>query len=362
VCSGDVHDTSPQALVPIDDQRAEPLRQMLKDGLCEIAEHGYSHQTRSTTDYSEFVGAPFEQQANLIGKGREELEKVFDCKVVTFIPPWNSFDEKTLRAARGAGLSNFSAATDSSKMEVPLLRLIPATCSLVQLDQAIRQASEFKGRSFIVVLFHSYDFKRGAHFTALKETQETPGQTTLRGLDTLLASIEHSGIPVRTISQLATEPVGMDAMTSIESQRLQLSAIQELLPGPLRFRSLFLPQRSASGELAHLLKSHVVNTLLILYGCTFLAGALTAFMAGKLKSQHDYARKSMLGLGCIGCVLCVYQFCGRGDIRIYALVMPLVFFFPILWYWSRGIARCGNQGGLTNEAKSERTFFKGSVI
>jgi hypothetical protein len=45
VASGDCHDPRPQELIPLSIAKIEMLRQAAQEGVIEIAQHGYSHQT-----------------------------------------------------------------------------------------------------------------------------------------------------------------------------------------------------------------------------------------------------------------------------------------------------------------------------
>lgn len=90
------------------------LKELISIGMVEIAQHGVFHR------YNE-VGA--EMQASQMSfewvrDGKEYLEKVFDTKVETFIPPANTMDPVTLSYLNKLGLHLFSSGVVmSSKRE-----------------------------------------------------------------------------------------------------------------------------------------------------------------------------------------------------------------------------------------------------
>jgi peptidoglycan/xylan/chitin deacetylase (PgdA/CDA1 family) len=77
------------------------LQALLKQGLAEIALHGYAHANLGTTTLkTEFLGQPLQAQTRKISEGKEYLEKVFGQKIITFIPPFNSYDLNTVQALK----------------------------------------------------------------------------------------------------------------------------------------------------------------------------------------------------------------------------------------------------------------------
>lgn len=101
VCQVSCHDPRPQPLLPLSEEKVDLIREAVKAGLIEVALHGFSHQTRGKSfwfGHSEFRGLSPKNQMEKIRTGKEYLERVFGCRVVTFIPPWNSYDQSTIMA------------------------------------------------------------------------------------------------------------------------------------------------------------------------------------------------------------------------------------------------------------------------
>jgi hypothetical protein len=160
LCSINQEDPSPQSILPIDSNRADILKTALKEGIIEIALHGYSHQTTDKNEFSEFSGISLEQQVEKITKGKRYLEKVLDCTVTTFIPPWNQYDINTLKALDMLKFSTISADPRGEVINNTALKFLPETCSLWDLRREIETTrNSTENQKVIVVLFHGYNFK-----------------------------------------------------------------------------------------------------------------------------------------------------------------------------------------------------------
>jgi len=107
----DVHDPKPQEYLPLPEERAQLFAGAAREGVLEIAQHGYSHQTNGlqAEGYSEFAGLKYEEQVQKIKKGKEFLEQKLGMPVLTFVPPWNSYDVDTLRALEQTGFQCLSS-------------------------------------------------------------------------------------------------------------------------------------------------------------------------------------------------------------------------------------------------------------
>jgi peptidoglycan/xylan/chitin deacetylase (PgdA/CDA1 family) len=160
VCAGDIHDPSPMAIVPLTSEKAAILRTGFKDGILDVAVHGYSHQTNNAKQWSEFSGLDYQRQVERLDKGKKLLEGVIDAPVTTFVPPWNRYDLNTLRALEQLGFSTLSADEKGEVAEDSKLNFLPASCGLSQLRGAIEAARGFSdNQPVIVALFHAYDFR-----------------------------------------------------------------------------------------------------------------------------------------------------------------------------------------------------------
>lgn len=131
-----------------------------RKGLIEIAQHGYSHEQRSSTkggEKSEFVGLAANEQARLIGEGRDLLTQMFGCDITGFVPPWNTCDINTLKTARDLGFQYFSAGFDAPT--VKKLTWLPRTCQIKHIVDAVEEARRYAwSRPLVIAIMHSYDF------------------------------------------------------------------------------------------------------------------------------------------------------------------------------------------------------------
>ena len=161
ICVVNPESTAKQKTVPLSASKISFLKEAIKDGLAEIALHGFSHQTiddSTPSKYSEFKGQAFKWQQTRIVAAKEYLEKVLEMPVVTFIPPWNSYDSSTLKAVRQAGFLNFSSSIFGVYKVGAGLQFLPSTCSLRSLFKTVKLARRLPDKNpLIVVLFHQGD-------------------------------------------------------------------------------------------------------------------------------------------------------------------------------------------------------------
>lgn len=159
VCEVSVHDPSPQDVIPLTSRKGDILKTAFKDGILDIALHGYSHQTISAKRRVEFSGLEYNSQVERLTKGKKFLEAMIDAPITTFIPPWNIYDLNTLLALEELGFSTISAGIQGEADGNSLLNFLPATCDLSQLRDAVIVArSSSDTQPVVVVLFHQFDF------------------------------------------------------------------------------------------------------------------------------------------------------------------------------------------------------------
>lgn len=273
VCSGDLHDPSPHPLLELDPRKAGLLKEPGVDGLFEVAQHGFSHQTRPGRPpkaWTEFSGRPLQEQIELMRKGRVLLTKLFGEQPKTFIPPWNSYDLATLDAARACGFSFFSADTygpvrDSS------LQFVPATTELRDLKRVCQSAARSPDPlPVIIALFHEYDFR---------EVDPVRGNITLVEISQLLDWVaSRPEIKTTTIHEI----IGADA------QRYKALRIQERVMNSLpwwlrRIFDLDFPDGNypAFATIAHL-KPRLWATVFLYYLAIFGFAAVGGCMIRRI--------------------------------------------------------------------------------
>lgn len=125
---------------------------------------------------SEFMGLQFEEQLRKIEQGKRALEEWLETPVVSFIPPWNTYDEQTVRALDAVNLRALSASLSTApnglglstcQGEATALVYLPRTCALAEFDDAlaeiqkvgaVRSPSRDGDGVFIVMMFHHFSF------------------------------------------------------------------------------------------------------------------------------------------------------------------------------------------------------------
>ncbi len=141
-------------------EKEELLKNVYQQGIVEVALHGYTHQRNNDKGIkTEFAGLNYDQQSDKIDKGKIYLEKIIDGDVITFIPPWNSYDLITLKVLQELNFKNISADLIGEADKNSTLNFIPETIHINELQSAIEMARENKDPyPILVVMFHQYDF------------------------------------------------------------------------------------------------------------------------------------------------------------------------------------------------------------
>jgi peptidoglycan/xylan/chitin deacetylase (PgdA/CDA1 family) len=111
------------------------LQSIVANPLFEFAQHGYNHENyvpyasstlaqaslvpgRPYADIvgadtrSEFRGRPYDDQYDAIKEGRDNITAVFGVTPTTFVPPFNTGDKNTLKAANALGFTLYSTSQD----------------------------------------------------------------------------------------------------------------------------------------------------------------------------------------------------------------------------------------------------------
>jgi peptidoglycan/xylan/chitin deacetylase (PgdA/CDA1 family) len=95
---------------------AEYLRSLAPSKLFELAQHGYQHRNNSElfglSVPSEVRGMSYDEQYTLIEGGRSLMQSAFGAAPTSFIPPFNTGDENTLKALSKLGFTVYSSYAD----------------------------------------------------------------------------------------------------------------------------------------------------------------------------------------------------------------------------------------------------------
>jgi len=180
-------------------QTASHLIRANNSGVIEIAQHGYTHNRINEANAmpTEFAGADLPSQMKNIKYGRAILNKVFKKQITGFVPPFNTFDETTIHALEQQNFLYLSAGAEHCLPDISSISLLPRTCQLSELHNAIVEARrKANTNSYIIPVMHHYDFK---------EHGEQKADISLGDFDQLMRWISHQpDIKTHTLSTLAT--------------------------------------------------------------------------------------------------------------------------------------------------------------
>jgi predicted deacetylase len=169
ICAGDGHNPAPQEVIPLTVKKFEILKKLSENDLLEVALHGYSHQYTGRrhpffsdfhgVNYTEFYGMEYSEQLARLEKGKSYLEELFQKKVTTFIPPWNSYDLNTILALEKSNFECLSAGPRGDVKKNSRIKYLPETCGIIELKNVIENLRKRRDiEPVIVVEMHPTDF------------------------------------------------------------------------------------------------------------------------------------------------------------------------------------------------------------
>lgn len=143
---------------PLCEEKALILKRAVEANLLEVALHGYTHGSVRIGDPAEFIGYGVEHQRVRLVEGKLLLENITGFPVVTFVPPWNQYDDDTLSALESAKFMLLSARADAPAHGNSTLAFLPATTGVRHARKAIEAARSEPGDNIVIILLHEYDF------------------------------------------------------------------------------------------------------------------------------------------------------------------------------------------------------------
>jgi hypothetical protein len=133
-----------------------------KEGILEVALHGYCHRCLARLpdgNSTELAGIGGQQQRTFLHQGKACLEDVFGSPPEGFVPPWNSYDRVTLDVLAELGFGYLSADWGLVGHDTPPLTIVPHTCNLMHLKEAVTEARRFGALDArVIVILHHFDF------------------------------------------------------------------------------------------------------------------------------------------------------------------------------------------------------------
>lgn len=143
----------------------------IKKGEVEVALHGFNHKDNKLVEKSflvnpipsEFAKLRYTDQFEKINKAKRSIDSLLNINVNIFIPPFNTYDDNTLKVLDSLKFEVISASIDGSSSSNKI-KYIPSTCSdLNELSDIIKKYPN--DNLVIVVLIHPYSFKGGSNYS-----------------------------------------------------------------------------------------------------------------------------------------------------------------------------------------------------
>jgi peptidoglycan/xylan/chitin deacetylase (PgdA/CDA1 family) len=222
VTEGNYRDPQPRQSHELDACRRQALADAVRTGSIDVALHGFEHRSNGRgMPHSEFRGIAHAEQAEMIRQGKAMLEDIIGRPVLSFVPPWNTYDENTLQALHDNGLGCLSANRYGPLIgTIQSMRFLPITVELPDLESAVEAARNSGDADPVIgVLMHPYDFR---------ESGDPRAQVDLAALDGKLAWLrQQADVTVASVTALATGSTAFDIRRYAANQPL---AHEQLVP------------------------------------------------------------------------------------------------------------------------------------
>jgi len=303
------HDPSPQTEIPLSQEKIELLRDVVQRGLVEVAVHGYRHQTHPVEgrNYSEFAGRNYTVQRELIAQGKQLLEDAWGVPLHSLVPPWNTYDANTVRAAADAGIVCFSAAADGPTAHGVDMKYLPATSGIHELESAIAAARKSHEKDPIVtVLLHSYD--------AIDVNQKRGVVTMPELVDRLEWLAAQPDVDVKTMAAVAASPMDLSSARYESFSKLSTSTLFRIVPREME--SLYYPHYylSVRESRQDMLKGWALA--LVLYLSLIALSVLAGYRTSMAWFTRHKVLRRMAQVGAAGALVVLVVFIAR-DMQIY---------------------------------------------
>lgn len=267
VTTGDYHDPTPRETLPLSEEKIELYKAADKNGIVDIVLHGYEHRSLAVPGqlHSEFCGLSYEKQLKKIKKGKAFLESKLDVKITSFIPPWNTYDENTIKALVESGISYISANRRGADSFDDKISFIPITIELGDLKVAITRARDSDDNDVaVVVLMHPYDFT---------ESGDERGQFSCGDLSKLLEWLkDQPDVTSSAVSEFSTERFNSERYKANYPSKLEKIYL------PFISRTVDNPLYHSTAKAKRLKRSRDLVSLLVHSSTFCIAWALAYFL------------------------------------------------------------------------------------
>lgn len=206
-----------------------------------IAIHGHSHVNNALSGTpSEMAGLPLDLQIRLLTRARDAMNDSLHTDISTFIPPFNTFDNNTLKALQHTGFRLVSAGRAESTHKLSALNYLPGGPYPQKIRQTIKAGlSSKQSKGLLVISSHAYDFSDSGQSLPkfrVAGTKTEQGQISLKQFFLDLAWLkQQNGVEFTTIDQLLDQGEDLSQTRLDANLRWQDNFItqKKLLPSQL---------------------------------------------------------------------------------------------------------------------------------
>lgn len=277
VTEGNYRDPAPRGCLELPEAKKTLLQQAAKSGVVDVALHGLIHRSNGLgTSHSEFRGLDRSTQSRKIRDGKELLDTITGAPVIAFVPPWNTYDDRTIEALHENDLECLSANRFGPMTRVaPGMRFVPITAELGDLERAIDQARQSGDPAPVVgILMHPYDFR---------ESGDARAQTTLEELGRKLQwLVSQPDVIPTNVSKLAREVDNLDMQRYAANRPLRFE--QAAPPGVALVADT--PYYSSTSPARQSRRKRLLATLAV-HGLAALAGLGGGFVLGGISQRLE---------------------------------------------------------------------------
>lgn len=192
---GNITDSSTYKKFMLNSVKTNLILEYVSNGDIEICQHGFSHQSTIKSQFdSEFKGLGYYEQLEKIKLGKQNLDSIFQKEIITFIPPWNSYDEVTLKALYDLNFKNVSSDCYGGVNKDLKFNYIPFTADITGLNDILntKRIPYNSKNNVIILMIHDYDFK---------ELSMTEGITDIKTFRFLFSQVVANKWHIMSINQ-----------------------------------------------------------------------------------------------------------------------------------------------------------------
>jgi peptidoglycan/xylan/chitin deacetylase (PgdA/CDA1 family) len=187
----------------LNEDQVRDLRSRIQRQEVEVALHGYNHNNNVKASFltknysSEFATISYASQYEKLAKGKRSLDSLLQTETKLFIPPFNTYDNNTLKALENLQFDIISADMSGASANNEI-QYIPGTfVDFVDLPKII-ETNRVRGVT-VILYFHPFSFTGGSP----KYPNNFTKQITINQLDILLHWLKAQGVSFCTFSELA---------------------------------------------------------------------------------------------------------------------------------------------------------------